>query len=554
MRTNNFRVAARQFDSRPIIYWFCFLASLSVFSIFTGCGAKPQQSASEARLESHERPVETSSPTQQAPVNLAQQADAAKLDASLDADLVPEIESFAEPVFESTPGGSSGPRRGVLADDPLAVEKLQARPLLAKSALELSLGNKVEVYFATDRLPTAELLPNPLRIFAPSIVVGLLCSALFIGFSAARRLQSLWLLGCGLAVCLGIMVLHSSIIRYQQYWRLASNASTRFSTLRDERTKDYPLHVGIATVSLPKRHMPGRLESPSVLRLEFSEDPSKHIVLQRLQVESKVDNWFEQLQHEVEESSDEQGFIFIHGYNVRFEDALKRTAQLYTDLGISGPAICYSWPSRGQVIAYTADEATVAWSSTHFERLLLDLRQRANCSRINIIAHSMGNRALLEAVERLYLRSAIPSDEKLINSLVLAAPDVDVDQFHSRFIVPVQSLAKQTTVYFSDTDRALQLSAGLHRAPRLGFTHSKIPNAVGFEAIHIGPQSLFALGHSYYGSDVAVIDDMRLLLGEGKLAAERPFLATVAQAEEEANYWQIDRALHAQRTNQSQLR
>ncbi len=529
------------------------LVGLSVCLGLVGCGAKPETARGPAEPSTVEATFKASTAAD-APTASKRRSPSANAESKR-----------AEPIRSFSADS--------LAPDPLSVDALTGhetveqellgdlaaggtpgiRPLLGNRP-KFSSGKSVEVYFATDRLPTIELLPNPLRIFAPVAVVGLLGAAMFIGFSAARRVQGLWLIGCGLAVCLGMIVLHSSIIRYQQYWRLGHNASTQFSTLRDERTRDYPLHVGTATVSLPKHHAPGRMEAPSLLRLEFSEDPEKHIVLRQLRVEGEVEQWFEKLKAEVNEEETNEGFVFIHGYNVRFEDAVKRTAQLYTDLNISGPAICYSWPSRGQVAFYTADEATVSWSSAHFERLLLDLRQRAECSRINIIAHSMGNRALLEAIERLHLRGAHPEPVKLINSLILAAPDVDVDQFHNRFIAPVQNLARQTTVYFSDSDRALQLSAGLHRAPRLGFAHSKIPNVEGIEAIHIGQQALFALGHSYYGSDVAVIDDMRALLAEGKRAAERPYLTSVASLANAPEYWQLDRALHAQRTVQGTLR
>lgn len=547
--------------------WKCLL-TLALSLSLVGCGAKPEaaqapreQAAAEYPAAEHQAAGQSAaqSAAQSAGLQTTEEASSGSLDYDINRaknnspKRAERVRRLAPDSLASDPHSVEIPTEYANNEDSAASEFSSPRPLLSQRA-RFSAGKSVEVFFATDRLPTVELLPNPVRVFAPVAVFALLGAAMFIGFSAARRLQALWLIGCGLSVCLGVIVLHSSIIRYQQYWRLAHNASTQFSTLRDERTRDYPLHVGMATVNLPKHHAPGRMAAPSLLRLEFSEDPAKHIVLRKLHVEGEVGQWFERLKAEVNQEDADEGFVFIHGYNVRFEDAVKRTAQLYTDLNISGPAICYSWPSRGQIASYTADEATVSWSSAHFERLLLDLRERAECSRINIIAHSMGNRALLEAIERLHLRGVQPESDKLIHSLILAAPDVDVDQFHNRFIAPVQNLARQTTIYFSDTDRALQLSAGLHRAPRLGFAHSKIPKAAGIEAIHIGQQSFFALGHSYYGSDVAVIDDMKALLLEGKQAAERPFLTSVARRANGPEYWELDRALHAQRSTQETLR
>ncbi|MEZ6136608.1 MAG: alpha/beta hydrolase [Pirellulaceae bacterium] len=436
----------------------------------------------------------------------------------------------------------------------LAVDTLGSVPPQAAVVApqwQLQPDNVVQVYFATDRLPTAELLPSPLRIFAPALVVGMLCVALWIGLTAAKRFQPLWLISGGLAVCLGVIVLHATIIRWQQFTRLANNATTRFSTFRYEATDNYPLHVGMAKVSLPERHQPGQLEAPSLLRLEFSEDVDKHIVLHSLTIDHSVDAWFARLAEQQADPRNET-FIFLHGYNVKFGDALKRTAQLSKDLQVTGPAICYSWPSRGQLTSYTADEATVSWSSPHFEQLLTDLRERGGCQHINIVAHSMGNRALLEAIERSYLRDP-NSSSKLIDTLVLAAPDVDTDQFTSRFVTPINAMAERTTIYISDSDRALQLSQSIHQAPRLGIaTEEDLPRLAGIETVHIGQQPLFGIGHSYYGSDVAVIDDMRALLLEGKPAADRLFLRT-ARTLHGTDYWRLDRTLHA-KAQQSALR
>src|SRR5439155_26150565 len=54
-----------------------------------------------------------------------------------------------------------------------------------------------------------------------------------------------------------------------------SNTSPRYEGARGDG-----LRYGICTVSLPKDHRMGQLESPSIFRLEFKPNPEKHIVLQ----------------------------------------------------------------------------------------------------------------------------------------------------------------------------------------------------------------------------------------------------------------------------------
>lgn len=406
-------------------------------------------------------------------------------------------------------------------------------------------GELVEVYFATDRLPTAELLPSSLRTFAPVGIVWMICATLFIGFSLAKRFKALWLVGCGLSVCLGITVFHATIIRWQQYARLASNSETRFSALRDDEAGDYPLHLGSARVSLPASHKPGRFEQPQLIHFEFVESPEKHIVLYNLTVEDSSSAWFDELSLAAQDSPMRDGFVFIHGYNVRFIDALKRTAQLASDLELKGPAICYSWPSRGNVAAYSADEAAVSWSAPHFEQLLLDLKSRTQCQRLHVIAHSMGNRALLQAIERISLHQPANSPEppKLIDSLVMAAPDVDLAVFSSRYVQPLEKVSGRTTLYFSDSDRALLLSAGIHGAPRLGLLRDHLQAFTGIDSIYVGSQSSLSLGHAYYADDPAVIEDLKHLLQDGQSAGNRKLLRSATNSAG-VSFWKLQQSLH----------
>ena len=98
-------------------------------------------------------------------------------------------------------------------------------------------------------------------------------------------------------------------------------------------------------------------------KLEFVESPDKHIMLHKVVVEEEVENWFSHISDTVRFASEREAFVFVHGFNVRFVDALKRTAQLAHDLEVQGPIVSYSWPSRGKLTAYAADEASVSWAA-----------------------------------------------------------------------------------------------------------------------------------------------------------------------------------------------
>ena len=80
------------------------------------------------------------------------------------------------------------------------------------------------------------------------------------------------------------------------------------------------LELGTCQVSVPKDHQVGALESPSVLRLEFREDPERHVVLQNVECRPAED-FYRELRTCVDRSADKEAFVFIHGFNVGFEEA-----------------------------------------------------------------------------------------------------------------------------------------------------------------------------------------------------------------------------------------
>lgn len=61
----------------------------------------------------------------------------------------------------------------------------------------------------------------------------------------------------------------------------------------------------------------------------------------------------------VANSRQRSAFMFVHEYNVFFEDAAKRTAVLAFDLRFPGAPILYSWPSKASKRAYPKDSETM---------------------------------------------------------------------------------------------------------------------------------------------------------------------------------------------------
>ena len=151
------------------------------------------------------------------------------------------------------------------------------------------------------------------------------------------------------------------------------------------------MSYGASQISIPREHKMGELEEPSIFKFEFREDPRKHVVLLDLKKLEAL-NYFKRIREKINNSKYKSALIFVHGYNVSFEDAARRTGQITYDLNFDGLSVFYSWPSDGKTAKYMDDEADIQWSQTNIERFLLDFTSKSDAENIYLIAHSMGNR------------------------------------------------------------------------------------------------------------------------------------------------------------------
>ncbi len=263
---------------------------------------------------------------------------------------------------------------------------------------------------------------------------------------------------------------------------------------------------GICKVSIPVEvHTRGHLESPSILKFEWEEDPKKHIVLQKVE-QLPWAAFLNKLNRKLSVSSGD-AFVFIHGYNVSFDKAARRTAQIAYDLDFSGAPIFFSWPSDGSLVRYFSDREDVEWSVPHIDKFLRDLKRQAKTKQLHLIAHSMGNQGLIRALYTIALRNGSPSTP-LFENIILAAPDFDAQVFTDQLAPEIISLANRWTLYASEKDIALDASTAL-AARRLGLPVSVVSgvDTVDATGIEVSPWSVPEF-HSYYASKLRVIKDL----------------------------------------------
>ena len=260
------------------------------------------------------------------------------------------------------------------------------------------------------------------------------------------------------------------------------------------------------------------MEDASVFNFQFTADPTQHVMVLNVTQESAAD-FMSAVQKKVADSRQNEAFVFVHGYNTTFEDGLRRTAQLAYDLNFSGAPILYSWPAGDRLWKYSVAEANVDWTFRHLQTFLLDLSQRSGAKRIHLIAHSMGNRALTNALSQFQASGP----EKPFHQIVLAAPDIDTGVF-KQIASSINKLGDRVTIYASEKDEALVASEKFHSYPRLGQGGKSIFINDMADTVDASKIEGTLLGHSYFGDSEEVLRDIALLFDKGLAPEQRPSL------------------------------
>ena len=274
------------------------------------------------------------------------------------------------------------------------------------------------------------------------------------------------------------------------------------------------LNYGYLDVTIPQTHVEADLETQPrwveyTLATSQAELRSHYVLLDKV-VQLPRDEFVRQLRAQISTAPSKDVFIFVHGFNNTFQDAARRVAQLAYDLDFDGTPMLYSWPSQGSATAYSVDEASVQISGRRMADFLETVVAQSGAQRIHLIAHSMGNRALIEAMQTYLAKRAPENRQRIFGQLVFTAPDVDRDYFMDA-VGDLNVAAQRTTLYASDTDYAIRSSQFFHGAPRAG-TAADIINSAGLDSIDMSTVPADSLGHSYFAANAGALYDMFRLL------------------------------------------
>ncbi len=212
------------------------------------------------------------------------------------------------------------------------------------------------------------------------------------------------------------------------------------------------LQLGLCIVTIPMDRRIGHLDSPSIWRLEFREDPAKHVI----------------------------------------------------------------------------------WTAAHLEQFLKDIAALSGAQAIHLIAHSMGNQALTEAMDNI-ARGMKAGAPPAFTEVMLTAPDIDADLF-VQLASQFKAAAERVTLYASSNDKALKISKEYHGDyPRAGDTSGDVVIVPGMDTIDVSAVDTNLVGHFYYGDNDSVLADVFYLIKDKKPPQER--FRLIPKQSPRGQYW-----------------
>jgi esterase/lipase superfamily enzyme len=254
--------------------------------------------------------------------------------------------------------------------------------------------------------------------------------------------------------------------------------------------------------------------------------PKNHVVGEILLAQNNTDsanNFFKVLDEKTLQQKDfltelkkspRTPLVFVHGFNVRFQEAVLRAAQIAYDLKYQGPIVLFTWPAGSNDgffeekmlnKTYENNLKNAHASVEAFKNFLLSLQKEK--IKINLLVHSMGHQVVLPALKDLGEKQ---KSEVFINQIILNAPDFEAAQFKN-FIKKIKKVSNRITLYCSYNDKAMLASKTFNKNERLGACAS----FDGLDTINVGltDDTVLGLGHGYYSSRAVLNDVFQTLIG-----------------------------------------
>lgn len=315
---------------------------------------------------------------------------------------------------------------------------------------------------------------------------------------------------------------------------------------------------------------------------ESIPDPKVNETAQGAAVKLGSQAMFADLQADMQQGRDL--LVLVHGFNVSWEEAVATAAAFEAVINRHDPqldagqpfqpvrVLLFTWPSDGSALpwaSYKSDRADARGTSGALGRALLKLRDQLHLlgrevrqksvevqqlrermadrpaaeveravaqleatqlcgQKLHLLAHSMGNYVLQNALSRVYEFSPGNQLPRIFDHVFLCAPDVDDDALEEGGgLARVHQVAQAVAVYHNPGDTALKISDYTKGNPdRLGQRGAARPQALHQKVYQVdcAPLVTGLTQHSYY-TNGRIARDIRLAL-QGQTPLARGLRAT----------------------------
>lgn len=311
-------------------------------------------------------------------------------------------------------------------------------------------------------------------------------------------------------------------------WYAITNRNLKRGRFKREPEPYGNIHFLEATADMP--------EPNEYLELDHfgdsDDDDAKRVFLNRLRSELKS------RAKRLRDAGEEQKptlLLYLHGYNNDYDDAVEEYVELrrnfHAHVGRQAferqcLLVLFTWPSAGKVVAYLEDRDDARGSALavkHMVHLLFEVtNELTDCiSNVSVIAHSMGNYVLREALTSIAGSPHAPAGTFIDQFLMIGADVSNTSLEPGGKGFGITRFSNRVSVYYTPADSTLSKSKRKNGRPRLGRTLSsdyiETPDNVVFidcrlwangdKIDEIFPNDTPSV-HSSYRSIPAIIGDM----------------------------------------------
>lgn len=288
---------------------------------------------------------------------------------------------------------------------------------------------------------------------------------------------------------------------------------------------------GEVQVQVKRQPKMKNLETTSIAKFESVTDLKNFSVATEVTI-LKPEDWLREVKIRASQHNKAGVMLFIHGYKNNFVDAAAIAGQFTYDMAFNGASVMFSWPSQNKLVDYKDDGELAKASTDAMAKVLSDLTALQKEGPVYVVAHSMGNRVLLDGLKQ-FLKKSTPAQTRAITEVVLAAPDVPRNAYKEKWGDELSENGIYPTLYASERDLALNASTLYNKdeGPRLGHGGNdllQIRYLTSIDASKVNGD-FFSTHHAYFRDNNTVASDLYGLLRERKKAEKRPNLKKLGE-------------------------